>query len=539
MRARVIETDICIIGSGITAAMVAEKLAETRSARILVIEAGDEAQDPKDFYALRKRFLDYGESPWPKDHLADMSAEGMQSRSMMVGGLAMHWGGVTPRFSPEDFRQHALFGVGTDWPISYEELEPHYYEAEVRLGVSGEQGPKEIDPRAKAFPLPALPLSWNLEQLKGWVTKAGIPMWSQPSAKTSIPYKGRSACCRNDTCFPICPVGAKYSPDMSWRALRAGGRVTLMPRTLVRRLVVAKGSNRIEAAEGVRRDRPGETIEFRAKTFVVAGGYLWSSHLLLLSASPRFPQGVANRSGLVGKYLTGHRNVQAFVSLPMKLMPGINEQHSLVSKHFMRTPKADKYIRHDLRVWESTAGREARLKGDNGELLLGDAILDDWRARTKTGTARVRAYYDVIPARESELTLDPSRKNVFGDALPKLAWRDDPVSTDLRGYTEDHLRKLFTDLARAGDGQVMRSNVDDFQDHPGGGCRMGTGPATSVVDSHGRSHDHENLFVVGAPTAVSGSCANGTLTFCALSLRAAEQIGAAFPERAPKASEAR
>jgi quinoprotein glucose dehydrogenase len=220
-------------------------------------------------------------------------------------------------------------------------------------------------------------------------------------------------------------------------------------------------------------------------------------------------------------------------------MPGINEQHSLVTKHFMRSPRADKYIRHDLRVWESSAGREARLTNDNGELMLGDAILDDWRSRTKTGTARVRAYYDVIPARESELTLDPSRKNVFGDALPKLAWRDDAVSRDLRGYTEDHLRKLFADLARAGDGQVIRSNADDFQDHPGGGCRMGNDAATSVVDSHGRSHDHENLFVVGAPTAVSGSCANGTLTFCALSLRAAEQIGAAFPERAPKAGDAR
>jgi quinoprotein glucose dehydrogenase len=80
----------------------------------------------------------------------------------------------------------------------------------------------------------------------------------------------------------------------------------------------------------------------------------------------------------------------------------------------------------------------------------------------------------------------------------------------------------------------MRTSVDNFQDHPAGGCRMGSDPATSVTDRYGRTHDHENLFVIGAPTAVSASCANGTLTFCALSLRAAEQIGAAFPNRSAR-----
>jgi quinoprotein glucose dehydrogenase len=536
MNRRTLETDICIIGSGITAAMVAEKVAEERNARILVIEAGDDVPAPRDFYALRQRFLDYGESPWPKDHLDDAEVAGMQSRSMTVGGLAMHWGGVTPRFSPEDFKTRSLFGMGTDWPISYEELEPHYLEAEVRMGVAGEQGPNDIDPRAKPFPMPAIPLSWNLEKLKGWAASAGIPMWSQPSAKLTKARPGRSICCRNDTCFPICPVGAKYSPDMTWRALRASGRVTVLPRTLVRRLSVAANGQRIESAEAVRRDRPGETIELRAKTFVVAGGYLWSSHLLLLSADSRHPQGLANRSGLVGKYLCGHRNVQAFVALPMRLYPGINEQHSLVTKHFMRKPRVEKYVRHDLRLWESAVGRNARPVNDAGELLLGDAVMDDWRKRTETGTARVRSYYDVVPGRDSELTLDASRRNVFGDPLPKLSWRDDQASKELRGYTENRIRDVFNELVRAGNGKILRSNVDDFQDHPAGGCRMGNDAASSVTDSHGRTHDHENLFVVGTPTAVSAGCANGTLTFCALALRAAEQIGAAFPSHQPARS---
>jgi len=521
---RVIETDICIIGSGISAAMVAERLARDGPPHhVLVLEAGDDIPPLASRYALRQRTLAYGENPWPKDHLDGYDVEGpLQSRSMCVGGLAMHWGGVTPRFSPEDFRVRSLFGVGHDWPISYEDLETDYQAAEQILGVAGEQGPSAMDPRAKPFPMPPLPLTYNLMLLKEWAGTAGITMWSQPSAKNSVPYGGRVQCCRNDTCAPICPIGAKYSPDFTWNALGAAKKVQLRTRTLVRRLVTGAGSSRVSHAVAVARDRPADTLEVHAKQFVVAGGYVWSAHLLLLS-------GLANRSGLVGKYLTGHRNVQAFIALPLRLYPGINEQHSLVTKQFMRVTPTEtdgRYVRHDLRVWESASGRGARLTDERGALMLGDEILSDWRERAKTGVARVRAYYDVIPARASELTLDTSRRNAWGDPLPKLSFRDDPASVELRPFTEERIRALFARMASAGGGTVMRSSVDEFQDHPAGGCRMGTDPTTSVVDSYGRSHDHENLWIVGAPTSVSGGCANATLTFCALALRAASRLAA-------------
>ena len=525
----ILETDVCIIGSGITAAMVAERLARGgRQRDVLVLEAGDDVPPLANRYALRDRTLAYGETPWPNDHLEGYDVEGpLQSRSMCVGGLAMHWGGVTPRFSPEDFRVRSLFGVGHDWPISYENLEGEYQDAEEILGVAGEQGPSGMDPRAKPFPMPALPLTYNLGLLKDWVEKAGITMWSQPSAKNAVSYGGRPPCCRNDTCAPICPIGAKYSPDFTWSALRAAKKVALRTRTLVRRLVLADGSSRVSHAIAVERDRPRDTIEVHARQFVVAGGYVWSAHLLLLSAQTGAPNGLANRSGLVGKYLTGHRNVQAFVSLPLRLYPGINEQHSLVTKQFMRVTREDtggRYVRHDLRVWESAVGRGARLTTDGGALMLGDDILRDWRERTKTGVARVRAYYDVIPDRASELTLDARRRNAWGDPHPRLTFRDDPASRDLRPYTEERIRALFERMARAGGGSVTRASVDEFQDHPAGGCRMGDDPGTSVVDSYGRAHDHENLWIVGAPTAVSGGCANATLTFCALALRSASRL---------------
>jgi len=521
MTARVIECDVCIIGSGISAAMVADRLARTTQKKIVVVEAGDEAPSLASRYPLRDRYLQYGESPWPDDHLDGYEIDGpLQSRSMQVGGLAMHWGGVTPRWSPEDFRTKSLFGVGTDWPISYDDLEPFYQEAEELIGVAGEQGPPTMDPRSKPFPMPPLPLTYNLGLLKDWASSAGITMWSQPSSKNSKPYGGRAECCRNDTCTPICPIGAKYSPDFTWRKLRETNRITLYPRTLVRRLVRDASTQRIVSAEAVQRNTRASTpVTFRAKQFVVAAGYVWSAHLLLLS-------GVANRSGTVGKYLAGHRNQQAFIELPLKLYPGINGQHSLVTKQFMRTPPDEHYLRHDLRVWESSYDRSPRLRDVSNGIMLGDDILRDWRERTKTGVARVRAYYDVIPDRESALTLDTTRRNASGDPLPKLAFKDAPESAALRAYSDESIKALFEKMARAGNGKVIRNEEDDggFLDHPAGGCRMGSDASSSVVDGWGRTHDHENLFVVGAPTCVSASCANATLTFCALSLRSAVEI---------------
>jgi choline dehydrogenase-like flavoprotein len=529
--ARTIETDLCIIGSGITAAMVAEHVAEHRDARILVLEAGDESVPLGERGLRRQRFLDYGENAWLHDHVDGMEVAGIQSRTMQVGGQAMHWGGVTPRYSPEDFRVRSLYGIGDDWPVSYQDLDPFYQEAEERLGVSGAQGPTDLDPRGQPYPLPPLPLSWNLEQLKTWGEKADIPFWSQPSAKASQPWRGRAACCRSDTCAPICPVGAKYSPDFTWNALRQTSQFSLVPRTLVRRLVPAEGSSQIAHAVAVNRDSPDDPVEIRARTFVVACGYLWSPYLLLLSAGGRYPGGIANSSGLVGKYITGHRNVVGYVKLPFKLFPGMNAQHSLVTKHFMRPGPLKRYLRHDLRIWESTYAREPRFRDEQGRLLLGDATMTDWRARTTDGVARLRGYYDVHPAKDSGIVLDASRRTPWGDPLPRLTLIDGDASRELRGYSEESIEGVFRRMARAGGGEVLRVRQDAFQDHPAGGCRMGDDPSTSVVDSWGRTHDHENLFVVGAPTCVSASCANGTLTFSALALRAASKIAEAFPER--------
>jgi quinoprotein glucose dehydrogenase len=202
----------------------------------------------------------------------------------------------------------------------------------------------------------------------------------------------------------------------------------------------------------------------------------------------------------------------------------MNDQHSLISRQFFRCRPGDPYVRHDLRIWENAGGRSPQLRDDDGNLLLGDALVADWQRRLTRGTARVRGYFDTHPDRDSRLTLDSSSRNRWGDPLPLIEHKADADTEARMAATREHLEGLFRRLAANNDGRMGRVSGLSYQDHPAGGCRMGTDPATSVVDSHGRAHDHENLFVVGAPTLPTGGCTNSTLTFVALALRSVSQM---------------
>jgi len=274
----------------------------------------------------------------------------------------------------------------------------------------------------------------------------------------------------------------------------------------------------------VNRRQPGQPVEYTARLFVVAAGYVWSSHLLLLSRGSRYPNGLANRSGLVGRYMNGHSFVSAQAETDAKIYAGMNERHGLISRQYLRCRPDQPYRRHDLRIWESNFGRQPRLRSGEGRLLLGEDLLTDWRQRAARGAALLRAYYDVHPARESSLTLDETARNRWGDPLPKIDHRFDEATQARQGATREQILNIFRLMARANDGKILETSFSNYLDHPGGGCRMGEDPTSSVCDSWGKTHDHENLYVAGAPTTPTAGCTNGTLTFVALTLRAADRI---------------
>jgi quinoprotein glucose dehydrogenase len=516
------ESDICIIGSGISATLTAQVLSERiPGVTIMVVEAGRAFFDRDARRRWRQRSLDYGENPYPGDVIEDQDARGIISRTQAVGGLGIHFGGVMQRFSQEDVRLKSLYGLAEDWPIEWTELERYYCAAEKRIGVAGEPGPYPEDRPSAPYPMPAMELTWNLQQLKSWAEKSGTLFGSTPVCKNTVPYDGRNACARCDTCN-MCPTGARYSPDVQLQRMLDAKKITLHDRTMIRRLIADDATHRIVVARGVHENRPNDPAEYHARLFVVAGGYAWSSHLLLLSTSARFPNGVANSSGLVGCYMGGHKFISAIIEMDAEIYPGINGSHSLVSRRFFRCDPKAPFVRHDFRIWE--ADHQPRLRGTDGKVLLGDALVSDWRTRAKRGRARVRMYYDVHPDRSSRLTLEASRRNRHGDPLPTIEHKLDAASLAREEQTKAHIQRLFESLARHDNGRIVSTQYGDYLDHPTGGCRMGTDPRTSVTDSYGRTHDHENLFVVGSPTLPTGGCANGTLTFSAVTIRSAEHI---------------
>ncbi len=523
-----IECDVCIIGGGISAALFAEKFSELApNRRIVIVEAGARLFDLENRMQYRERSLQYGENAWPGDFIDDQAAEGIISRTMAVGGSAMHWEGHANRFSREDLRLHSLYGLASDWPLEWKELERYYCEVDRRIGVAGDPAPHPEDHRSQPYPMPAMPLSYSLHHLKTWAEHSGIPFQSCPQAKNTQAYDGRSMCKRCNTCN-VCPTGARYSPDFTFKRLLTSKQIELHDRTLVRRLTTEATGSRIVAAEAVHRDRPQETIVYRARTFVLASGYTWSPHLLLLSTSSRYPEGLANRSGMVGRYMTGHPFITAQVEVDGPFYPGMNEHHPIISRQFFRCASDQPYVRYDIQIFESTANHQPRLMAENGRYLFGDDLMADWRARALRGSARVRMYYDAHPDRDSRLSVDVSRRNRWGDPLPRIQHRFDPPTFARQEATRRHIRATYDRLARAGHATILSVTESAYLDHPSGGCRMGTDPASSVCDSYGRAHDHDNLFIVGAPTLPTGGCTNATMTFSALTLRSAEHLARGY-----------
>ena len=145
------ESDICVIGGGITAVMLIERLAELKpNLKITAVEAGRSIFDRENRGTYHRRALEYGEHPWHDDYIEDQQAKGMISMTMAVGGQALHWGGACNRFSEEDLRLKSMYGLADDWPIDWTELEKYYVQAERRLNVAGDPSPYPEDRRSGA-----------------------------------------------------------------------------------------------------------------------------------------------------------------------------------------------------------------------------------------------------------------------------------------------------------------------------------------------------------------------------------------------------
>ncbi|MDQ3226642.1 MAG: GMC family oxidoreductase, partial [Chloroflexota bacterium] len=307
--------DVVIAGAGVAGGLIAARLAQA-GARVAILESGPRVDRDEAVNLYRAAIAKTPEAPYPGTDWAprpdtlDLDHYYVQSGpekfkstyERRVGGTTWHWLGTTVRLLPSDFAMQTRYGVGVDWPISYEELEPWYGEAERELGVAGESSRDLGSPRSGDYPMPAIPISFG-DQL--WVKAAATLGWTvepSPQARNSVEYQGRPACCGNAMCIPICPIQAKY--DASYHiqlAEDAGAR--LFENAVAYRIEV----NNEGAVTAVRYKTPdGAEQTITGSIYVGAANAIETAKLLLLSTSEATPNGVANSSDQVGRNLSDH-----------------------------------------------------------------------------------------------------------------------------------------------------------------------------------------------------------------------------------------
>lgn len=532
-----IRADVLIIGSGVAGALLACELAG-KGVSVVMMEAGprvDRAEAIRRFHAAypktpesayrRSDFTPHPMTEDPHGFYAQKGPDVFNSTYLrQVGGTTWHWLGTAIRLIPDDFRLKSLFGVATDWPISYDDLEPWYGRAEAELQVSGDGAEDLGSPRSAPYPLPPVPQSF-LDQRWAQALRGSIfDLRPTPQARLSKDSSGRPSCHGSASCIPVCPIQAKYDATVHIaRAERLG--VRLLTETCAN-FIECREDGRVTAVRFKRPD--GSEGRVQPRVLVVAANAMETPRLLLASRSTSWPAGVANRSGLVGCNLMDHPIQLSWALARDPVWPYRGPGSTSGIENFRRSTRraTDSALRFEIgnEGWswptgapESTA-RELAMRGLRGTEL--DRAL---KAQTSRHV-RVAALTEQLPSEDNRVTLDWRRVERTG--LPGLE-----ISYRLDAYTRDALvsaKRMHEEMfQRLGVAAFWHKDSAEAAGHIMGTARMGEDPRRSVVDKDLCAHDHRNLFLIGAAVFPTGGTANPTLTLAALALRAARPVLAA------------
>jgi choline dehydrogenase-like flavoprotein len=438
-----------------------------------------------------------------------------------VGGgtviYAAHW----QRNMPSDFRVRTLDGVADDWPLTYQDLQPYYERVEADFGVSGLAGDPAFPP-GKGPPLPPAPLGPMGRRVAGAHNELGWHWWPAPNAIATRPYGPLRPCTQRATCMWGCVEGAKGSVDLTHWPELVRGEVQLITGARVRRLEL-NSAGLVTGALYV--DRDGRDHFQKAAVTVLAANGIGTPRILLLSASAKFPNGLANSSGLVGKRLMLH---------PFGTVAGLFEEdlgstHGLWGQHI-----------HCLEFYESDSSRgfvrgaKWGLQPTGGPLSMTRSY--PWGAENAIWGANFHkelrkrlghsAMWGIIaedlPEEKNRVVLDPVLKDADGIPAPKLVYR---MSENSRRLLEFHLQRAKESLESAGAYEVVIAPlIRETGWHILGTAKMGNDPAASVVNAWGRCHDVPNLFIFDGSIWPTSSGMNPTATIAALSLWCAERL---------------
>lgn len=531
--------DFAIIGSGAAGGVLARELS-TAGFDVVVLEQGAYRR-AEDFthdelsVVLRHEISSGASGTWPQtfrsaaDEKSTVPDFPAAYYATTVGGSSVHFSGNYWRLRPVDFGERTRLGpiAGTgfaDWPLTYEELEPYYTRVDWEIGVSGAPGPFD-PPRSKPYPLPPMPVKSSGVLLERGAKAIGLHPQVAPVAVLSRPFNGRAPCIHCGFCMGFgCETGAKSSSLATMiPQAEATGRCEIRPESTVYRLETdARG----RVGEVLYYDRDGGEQSQRARCVIVSANGAETPRLLLASESSRFPDGLANGSGKVGRYLmfNAHSATHGVFDHPL------NDYKSVQCSRIVH----DFYETDEKRGFYGGGGIDGRpFLGATPILYALTGMPPDgprWGAEYKAMLAEMFTRKMVVagsttslPLESNNITLDPELRDPWGRPAIRVTYRDHPDDLAMAGFLQDRAVEI---LDAAGASHIWREPVlpSTIGAHLLGTCRMGHDPETSVVDRNHRSHEIPNLFVCDGSSFVSSGRGQPTMTIQALAFRAAGHI---------------
>jgi choline dehydrogenase-like flavoprotein len=520
--------DVLVIGAGAGGSVAARRLAEA-GFKVVCLEQGD-WENASDFPGDKLEFELVSDKQWSPDpnvraHPADYPLEISNSPITpvmfnAVGGSTIHFCAQWVRMRLQDFKLRSVDGLADDWPISYDEMKPYYERIDQEMQISGMVGDPAYPPGAPPL-LPPIPIGLLGRKAAEGMNRLGWHWWPAAHAIRSQEVDNLAACERTGTCMWGCPKGAKSSTDTTmWpSALQHGAKLITGARV---REILVDGQGLATGAVYI--DRKGEEHVQEASVVIVAGNGVGTARLLLLSTSGRFPDGLANSSGLVGKRLMLHPYMSVLGiyedDLEGWLGPWGTQLLSLQfadhdeSRGFPRGAQWDvmplggplfTLFRYDDRPFSERWGANIH---ELMERTLGHAF--DWGVGIED-----------LPHERNTVTLDPDLEDGDGIPAPKITFT---IDEEMRANLRFQLDRAKEAHEAAGAIDTIEADWSAWGWHLLGTTRMGDDPATSVVDRWGQAHDVSNLYVMDGSVFVTSGPMAPTATICANALRCSEHL---------------
>jgi choline dehydrogenase-like flavoprotein len=512
------KVDVVIVGAGASGSVFAAVLAKAGK-KVVLLEQGPDWQlsdlISSDIWGRRVKpagapILSEGKNPYGYAYQAGWG----------VGGAALHYFANFPRLLPSDFKIKSEHNRALDWPISYEDVAPYYDKVARDVGVSGDAKAEEIwRPKGEAYPMPPMKTFRNGEVwLKGFEAN-GIRMVPNPVGMNSTDYNGRPTCLYDGWCHVGCPIGALANPLVTYLgdARRAGAEVRALS-TVTRVLVNDKG-DRVTGVEYY--DDKKERQVQEASVVVLAAWAAQNPRLMLNSITDKHPRGLANASGLLGKYMMAH-----FASGTWAMFDEDVENHKgTIAAQYMSYERYAKDSHKDAfgstYIVAGAALKTSDLSGfANARADLFGPALAEFMQGAKRGLTRLTAFGEELPNVENRIEL-VSEKDEFGMPLAKIihGFDDDAVGVWNANFEEGLKVAKATGAKEVWSGRGPMPTIHLF-----GGTIMGKSAGDSVVDSFGQTHEIPNLYISGPGIFPTEGASNPTYTIFALSLRGAEHL---------------